>query len=202
MDEEQQQPLENTSEEPEPKPKRTAKKHRRPKQALRITKKAMAKFDKTVLKEYKKYVNEIRRRKSCRIMSFEAFGKKHMRKSKKGKKKGKGKGKIAVEPEAETAPLDETVVTDETKVDESAEEPQVAEETTPPEESLEASASAPEETEKPPEGTEEPEKPVGIAQSVSDAAKSVTDSLGLSSTTEKKGGKKKRGSKRSGLKRK
>ena len=200
--EEQQPPLETQESQEEPKPKRTAKKRRRPKQALRITKKAMAKFDKTVLKEYKKYVNAIRRRKSCRIMSFEAFGKKHMSKSKKSKRKGKGKGKAAVE--AEAAPLDET------EVAESAEETQVAEgplgpaEEPPADESLEASASAaPEETEPmpPPKEIEPPSAATGIAQSVSDAAKSVTDSLGLSSTAEKKGGKKKRGSKRRGSKR-
>ena len=213
--EEQQPPLETQESQEEPKPKRTAKKRRRPKQALRITKKAMAKFDKTVLKEYKKYVNAIRRRKSCRIMSFEAFGKKHMSKSKKSKRKGKGKGKAAVE--AEAAPLDETEVAEsaeETQVAEGplgpAEETQVAEgplgpaEEPPADESLEASASAaPEETEPmpPPKEIEPPSAATGIAQSVSDAAKSVTDSLGLSSTAEKKGGKKKRGSKRRGSKR-
>jgi hypothetical protein len=117
MDEEEQ-PLENsdvTAE--ESKAKRRSRKRRRPKNGMKITKKSIAKVDQTILKEYKKYVRQIKRRKSCRIVSFETFAKKHIKKTKKrnpkangegqGKGKGKGKGKKVENAEQQVAVLPE-----------------------------------------------------------------------------------------------
>ena len=264
MDEEEQQPLENsdvTAE--ESKAKRRSRKRRRPKNGMKITKKSIAKVDQTILKEYKKYVRQIKRRKSCRIVSFEtlltylrqspvwhalfsqnfftfyvfnmkcvktyfAKLKKHIKKTKKrnpkangeGQGKGKGKGKkvenaeqqVAVLPEDQTdenmdqsVPVEEPVpVDDQSASVESVENVESApEEQSPPAENPEAEAlvepSGPEpleDTSAEPESAP-PAQESGIAKTVSDAAKSVSDTLGLSSSEKKEGGKRKKKGSRS-----
>jgi hypothetical protein len=203
----------------EVKPLRRTRKNRR-KNAPKIPRQTLSKVEEDLKAEYRKYVNSIRRKKSCKVQSFRAFAKQRFGKKTRGKKSSKKSiGElssfgmpVSAEKDVSTeetpvveAPVVEAPVVEAPVVETPVEETPVVEapvveapvEETPVEETPVSTEEIPVEGSPAPEGEKKPEEG-GIV-------KSLTDTLGLTTEEPKKeGGKrhkrKSRGKKRGGKK--
>jgi hypothetical protein len=175
------------------KPQRKTRKTRKP--PTNISRKSLSRVEEDLKKEYRKYVNSIRRKKSCRIKSFRVFANSRM-----------GKKKRRSSKQAKTTSLATNIVSEPTSTEQVAEtEPSATAESSAtvepsPEPSVESSTASPEPEPSAESPSPEPEPSASAEQAaepekVDDVGivKSVADALGLSSNKEeptKTGGKK------------
>jgi len=200
----------------EVKPKRKSRKHKR-RSSIKISKKEIGKVEKSVENAYKKYLNDIDKKPSCKKESFAVFAKKHYKNKTRGKK---NKRKTAKKSAVDASEVEEpSVAAEETPVESPATEETPVEAPTVEETPVEApTVEAPTVEETPVESPAVEETPVE-APSVAEAPtaegsaaegeqkpeeggiiKSVTDALGLSPKEEepkKEGGKRKNRSRKS-----
>ncbi len=170
---------------------------------VQISRKSLLRVEEVLKAEYKKYVNSIKRKKPCKVKTFREFARERMgKKTRRGKKvanksKPESKSFFALpssEPSAATEPTKEPSAPP-------AEETSVAAPPSPP---AEESSSAPSsEQNSTAESTTQSETSTPASTEESKPAeneggimKSITDTLGLSSSENKGGKKSKRRSKK------
>jgi hypothetical protein len=151
---------------------------------LRISRKAIMRVEEDLKAEYRKYVNSIKRRKLCKVKSFRVFANERMgKKTRRNVKKNSVKSAESAQPiqsffsAPSSAPVEQVSAPEESKPVEPLSVPEEIKTETPTSNPVEETKPAEEET-----------KPAA-AEEGNSIVKSITDTLGLSSST-KTGGKK------------
>jgi len=180
----------------EVKPLRRTRKNKR-KNAPKIPRKTLSKVEEDLKAEYRKYVNSIRRKKSCKVKSFRAFAKQRFGKKTRGKKTGKkSSGELSsfgipVSAETDVSTVEAPTVEAPTVESPFKETPVEAPTVEAP--TVEEPVETPVEGSPAPEGEKKPEE--------GGVMKSLTDTLGLTTEEPKKEGGKGRKRKSCGKKR-